>query len=375
MGRVTARFTEELSLSLSIQFSGMAAHRTHPRSVSRINRVQLDAVPFRLVFKKVSKLIERPITKFCPLRFSNRQSFSDVLQIFDSQRTVCAFSVQDKTLTNAVIFVALKAGLPARQVTKFALGRLGLLALQIAPAMSVGAATILYRCTAHYFGVGCGADINDAKVTANHVIATKHGRRFNVAHSVQVKVAAAIKQIRFALAERQEFPLILAALKRDCLPSCKCPDANKVRLLESQDTVIVGNAAVLLKASLLFLINLVSIGYFRNTPHQHLRRKFKAFFGGMLDKFMQVVLLERFGCEALLTNPITSLIRPLQGGAQRSGLFFGRSKFEIHNQFHGCMIARFFKYGTLSSSCNEAPPAPMPKRMGKGVRVWLYEVY
>lgn len=135
---MAATLTEELILRFSISFIGIAAARAFAATVARVNRVQGYAVKSRLVLKKVSQLRERPVVMPRPLALSNRYPLSDALEVFNGYRSRCVFSLQNESLADDVIRVALEAGLSARQLFEFARTCACAFALQVAAAVCAG---------------------------------------------------------------------------------------------------------------------------------------------------------------------------------------------------------------------------------------------
>jgi len=354
-------------LRLSICLIGIATPRAFAATIARVNRVQGYSVKLRLVFKKVSKLRECPITVPCSLATSNRDSLGNAFEIFNGDASRCVFSLENKTLADNVIRVTLETGLLARKLFKFAFTRACTFALQVAATVRVFAPRLINLRTCKRLTIAVSYQIYDAEIHAQNVLGIAKQRFVNVANYIQIEVAFAVNQISLAFAEWQQLSLIVATLKWNCLATFKRPDGHSLVFLKRENPIVICDAAVLTKDALDLLINLVSIGNFSNQSHDYLSRQIKGVAGRVVGEFMQLELFEGFTFPSLRTDCVARLVRALNRFPERVRLLFGRLQLEIHNQLHVSIIARFFKYGTLDYFFNDAPP----QHKCRGVRVLL----
>ncbi len=105
--------TLELGLALAVLFRAMAAHRTSPTRVARVNERERDAGELSLVSDELPKPEERPAGDFssltAPEPFLNADS--DPFQIFKGYSTLSVYGRGDKFLADMVVSVRAKASL------------------------------------------------------------------------------------------------------------------------------------------------------------------------------------------------------------------------------------------------------------------------
>lgn len=357
-------------MRFTISFIGEAAARAGAAGVARVNRQHGHAVPLGFVFKKSSELVKRPITMLGSLRFSNRYPVSDTRQIFDGQSAACAFSVKNQVFTDAVVYIALVAGLSARQLFKFALGGFCAFALQTLTAIRHFAPLAFNLCAGHYLSVRRGSYVGNPKVHAQGISKAAFRRFFDVADAVQIEVALAVYQINFAFAIGQKLSLIFAAHKRNNEPARHSPKGNSIVGFEADNSIVVSDAAVPFERALSLLVQLVSVRDFRDTAHDHLRGEVKLRLRFVVRQLVQSELFERWlwlGLPALFTNPITRRIRSFKRLAQRLSLLRCWLQFEINYQLHAVIIAHFIKYRQLKRTVESlfaVDTIPLPDKSG-----------
>ena len=89
----------------TIGFVNVTTSRTGAARISGVNQENWHANPFCLVGHEDTELKERPAMQGCPLRATNRNPRTDVLQIFQGNRSICVFRFGNQFFTDAVIGV------------------------------------------------------------------------------------------------------------------------------------------------------------------------------------------------------------------------------------------------------------------------------
>ncbi len=340
---MSATLTEELILTLTILLIGMVALAALSTCVSRANLNHLYALKSRFVFNEAPKLPECPITQPCALTFSNRYSLADMPQVFNSNRSLSAFSLTHDLFTQTMVYIFLIPSLFAGKLRQFALSRARTFLLQVAATVRRFSTSLINLLARINFPVRVCSDINDAKVYSQNVVNLIRARVWNVAHGQQVETAPSVNEVGFAHAGFEKLLLMFSAYKGNLLASCDCPDGNRI-FFPRQDTIIKSHRSLRSKPALFSLVELIGVGDFCNTPHDELGGKRVLFPNLFVHKFLQVELPEDLFSPRYFTDYITHVISPRDGFKQRLYLLVGRLQLNLRYQFHRGIIPQKFKY-------------------------------
>ncbi len=163
----------------------------------------------------------------------------------------------------------------------------------------------------------------------------KHGLRLPVGLIAVSTAATGARSKVIARLRLQEFKLTLACAKEHLSSAGKRPNRDtKLVQLPLRSAVVVGNRALRGEGAKRLFIQLVGVRDLSFTPHDHLRRKAKAFFGVLVTEPMEGKLPKRLCVPRELTQPATRLIRPFRRRQKRSVLFGSRQKAYFGGQLH-----------------------------------------
>ncbi len=127
---ITTTCTKEFGLSTATRFINATTYRTGSTGVTWINGNHENTRESRLILNEGSQLSERPGMDDSPLAFSNRNPFTDALEVFQCNTAMSVFGLSHQSLGYAMVGISLEASLPAASPFEFALGRLGALTLE-----------------------------------------------------------------------------------------------------------------------------------------------------------------------------------------------------------------------------------------------------
>lgn len=235
----------------TVGFVGMPTLRTFPAGVARVYKDNRHTSQTRLVLDKLAKLVESPVCVSCPLPAPKPEPSTNAHQVFEGNPASGALRFLHDALADAVIGIGLKTPLLARQLAQLSLGRTGAFALQVAAAVREFTAIIFNRRAIVGLTLTVGGDVNNTQVYAEELAHVACGRLFHFTSLEKVELTAPVDQIRLALHKGQQGKLMFSRDKRDGLPPADRPDAHGLRgQLPGQDALVVGNAAVWVKAPL-----------------------------------------------------------------------------------------------------------------------------
>lgn len=133
-----ASTTEELGLTATIGLLDMSTPEAPLRRVAWIDMFHFYAVQLCLVADKVSQLSKCPVAMLGAFFFAmNPCPLTNVGEVFQPDRALRVFGLQNQSLRNTVIHVALEAALFSRQAFQVALGRLCAPLLQALAVFSI----------------------------------------------------------------------------------------------------------------------------------------------------------------------------------------------------------------------------------------------
>jgi hypothetical protein len=347
--------TKELALRLSIGRFNVAAYKATLTGVRRVNSDHGHALKLCFVFDKGSQLCERPIAVLgsvlfafdpCPLTNSG--------QVFNRYSSLRVYGSGNKSLADNVVGVGLKTGLLTTKFLQLAPGGLRTLALQFV-AHPLMALTILFnRGAREVLAVTGSGDVGHAHIDAKKAINIGGVGRFFFAGSKQVELATNQAKVCFTVLTLQQVSLVVAANEGDSFPASQCPDANELLVgVPTEDSIIVGDAAMQLEGALRFLVQLVPVRNFGDAPHDQLGGQPKVRTNVGVDKLVQVVLSEGLLFPSNIAYLVARFVRPFKRKHQEIVLMFGWLKLHFRRQFHGYIGAQMFGIVKCLTAVNE----------------------
>ena len=337
--RVPAGYTEEKTLRGTVSFINTTASGAGAARVSRIDREHSHACQRSLVVDKAPQLKEGPVSKSRSLPLTSPYPVAYASEFFNGNGAPGAFSVSNDLLGNNMVNIGLIASLLTRNEFKFALGRAGALALQVAAPVSIDAAVLLNSSARVGIAVGVNRNVHDAHVQAQNISNVDRFRRLNVTGDKQIKNTINVAKATLAMLSLQKFALAVTAGKRNRLPSGKSPDGHLgMSQPVTQDACVIGNGSQRFEVPHVCTIDLIRIGNLGNAAHDYLGREWigGAYVG--IDEFVQRELAKGLCVIGSLRDVVASGVSRLKRLLQDGCLLFCGQKLELCSQFHRLII-------------------------------------
>lgn len=331
-------------MSNTISFINATTYRTSTAGIPGVNKDYRNTNPCCFVCYVLAKLKERPIGMSRPL-FATNRSLANAAQIFQSDGTTSVLRFLYETPTDRVINVALKSGLLARNISKFALCGFGLFLLKVIAAVFVFAAVMLYVLSAKRLSVAVNSQVHDAQVAAQNVVDILLFWRFNITSCQKVEFALDKGKIAFATLGKEKFHLAHSSSKWDYLPAVYRPNRNgHLEYLPGKNAVIESDCPKWLECAFDFTIYFVSIGNFRDAAHYHLSSKIELLADIVISQFVEWKLAKSFVFPRLLGDIVAGSVSRLKCLFECVGLFWRGEQLYFCGKFH---IPEYIIYFTL----------------------------
>lgn len=312
-------------------------------SVARVYSSNQHTGLFCLVDNLLTQVIEAPRVMLSPVSLSNRYPVTDSLQIFKGYPASGVFSLFNNPLADDVVNVICHSTFFAPPFFEQPFGRFSSFALEFLSQFGVALTEVIQVIASISVAIRISGNIFYAKVNADKFINILRFWRFNLTSRKKVKRAVNISQVRLAALIPQQFKLAFAAGKLYPLAALSSPDRHFLFIdVPAQDTGIVSDSAVGLKDTLSFLVQFVSVGYFRNATHDHLSGKAKVVFHIVITYFMKPELIKYTIAPRPLTYTITGSISCFQRLKQRLMLLLIRLQLHFSRKFHKNIVAQVF---------------------------------
>lgn len=199
------------------------------------------------------------------LRLPSPDPVADALKVFKSNTASGALSLFYQSLADRVVHVMSETAFLTCQLLQSAASRIRLALLK---ALAQTAVTITHAFnlrTGMAFAVTVGSNIDNAQVNAKRSINVLWRGFIHLTGREQLERALHTHQIGFAALRLQQFPLAFTADERDCQPPFDRPNGNLSFVhCPGENATIVGDSRRWLERPLHFLVQLVSIGNFRD---------------------------------------------------------------------------------------------------------------
>lgn len=288
----------------------IAANRTHLRCIGRIDKYNRDASKSGFVKYLLSQVVKRPAT----LIASSPYPFTDILEVFKSDAASGAFRNLYKLLADLVIYVVGKAFLFAGKLFGSAPGRFCAFLLQ-SPALSAPAFPDRINFTScELFSIGRCGDIGNAQINTKIFLDIIRFWFVNIASCEKIEDTVNQNQVAFAPLRFEQVNLPLSGKEWNCLSSLNCPDAHSLLVdFPGQNTLVVSKAAGRSKNALDFLVQLIGVSNFSDSPDSHLCGKNVARANISVNNVVNIKLLESLSFPGLPANIVAGSISRLEG--------------------------------------------------------------
>jgi len=321
-------------LTATIGFIDTTTDRTGAACTPWVYWAHRNASPLSLVFDEAAKLKERPITMLVPLLAANR-SLTDALEVFQGDTSVSVLRFLNKSLTNRMVDICLKTGLTARQLTKFAFRRLGLLALKITTPVFVLPAVTFHYLSVKVFSITIRGKIDNAKVYPQKVVNVELIRFIKVTGDEQVERSVDVNEVAFSKLTLQELALMFSTSEGNMLTTRNRPNRNfGVFEVKGKETIIECYCTQHLERTHDFLIEFVSIGNLGNTTYHYLSCKLELFTNWIISQFVEWKLAKGSALPRLFTDEIAGTVGLNHRRFKRGSLFVSGKQFYFRSQFH-----------------------------------------
>ena len=294
---VAAGSTTELVPVSTIRAFEVPAERAPLARVSRVDENHGNSYQRGLVINKSPELEKSPVGFSCllvlplayrslvPLSASGRYP-GHVLEVFKSDCPSGAFRLLNERLGNAVVCIALKPGLTARDLAQLPLCRPGAFLLKITAAVGVLAAVLFDLETAEGFAIAVEGDVHDPEIYSEN-IDRLHGSGFgDITRRDDVELAPLHLKIDLALSMGEELSLVIAADERDLDAAIDRPDGDHIVVAHPEDTVVEWLRGVGSECVLVLLVPLVARGDLGDAEKNNLRRQTRASANFVVDRFL-----------------------------------------------------------------------------------------
>lgn len=324
----------------SVLFVDCAAGRAPLARVARIDEQHRDTGSLGFVGDERLKLSEGPVSEPSAMLAAGLGPSANVLQVFQPDAASGALRLNHESLRNAVVFVFLESLLFAREFTKSAFGSLATAALKSLATIGEPLAGGLDSRAAMRFAVAVRGEIDDTKINAEHLCCHDRIGLVDIADTRKIECAAHEHQIDFALAKSEKFALALAHHGLDLGTSAKRPDRDDIVRLEADDAVIIGLRGVLAECALNLPVQLVGVGYLRDTTDSDLRGEAEALPDIGVTELVQVESSENTSLKTLCRQVVAGGVASLKRVLELLKLLGCRAKFDVSNEFHFAYIEK-----------------------------------
>jgi hypothetical protein len=334
-------------LSFAIRFIDVSTTRAGAAGVPWVNFDHRDAKHLRLVLDKGPELKERPAMQLCSLGLASLYPATDALEVFKGNPRLPsrrgAFSLLHNAFADFVVNMGGKAPFFAGKFLQAATRGLRAFGLKLLAQATVTKAHLVDALRGMDAAFAIDGNVDYAEVNAEKVVNVAGFWRVKFAGGKQIELVTNQAQVGFTPLTLQQFYLALTGNEWDALTAIHRPDADfPLVYVPTQDTRIVGNAAMPVKRPLCLAVNLVGLRNFGNAAYNHLCGQAGGFADGAINQFVNTELVERAGIPgdgAYFITDIVGLLKRLQ----QDGLLFWRG-LQLHfgRQFHAYIVAIMF---------------------------------
>lgn len=337
---MTTRPTYKRALAFAVCLLLVAALIAGAGSVAWINVDHRHAAQRGFIVDHHSQFAERPLAMLAPLWLSNRRAaplgpLADAFQMLEGNGLLRVFSLLDKHLADAVVGVALELPLPTRALFQATFGRPGADRLKGSPSGIVPLAGLFYPLSAMTFTVRISGQFDDTQVDAQVVSEIIFRLSWYVTCCQKEKPPLRIGKVAFPLLKPEKTGYVVIADVGYLFPPVQSPDGyNLFGGVVAKNPTIVGNRGVFAEYPLRFLVLLVGVRHFANAAYDHLSSQAVLLFQLVVQRLLNLDLIERLILPSPLRNLLTGSVCPLQRGEQQMLLRISGFKKNFGGQLH-----------------------------------------
>ncbi len=336
IGGESARLTREFVACRSVLFVDASARRTSPAGIARVNKYNRHSDEPTLVENLRLQVCEGPRVQDAALLSISPGPRSYARQIFKGNGTLRAFSNTDNLFRDHMVRISNKSLFSPAQPAQNALGGTSaflLKPLALTPSASANASNFLGVTESLTIGTLC--EIDQSKVNAKPSYSFLLAFLRHVHGHIQEPITLTENQIRLSFWKLKQFALAFTADERKMLqPTFDRPNANRRNSqLKIENPSIVGNASVLAKLALRFLIELIGVRHLRVKPDNHLGGQVKLGTNLLVEQSVERKLPEFFLLPSQLRESARGLVCQLQGLTQSNRLIGCWQQFNLDSQF------------------------------------------
>jgi len=331
---VSAGSTAEAVATTTIRAGDMPAEWACLARVSRIDENNRDSSPLCLVLDKGLELVETPIGQSWSLSARGRYPRADILEVFKSNRSVGAFRLVHNGFRNAVVDIALVAGLAARNGAELPGCGSCLLSLEVASAVRKGSSDLFDLFTGEALPVRIVGNVNNAHIDADCIDWFDAWGLVNVTGHDNVEFTTLELKVNLTFAPDQHLALILTADKGDLDATINRPDRDDVIVADSEDSAIEWLSSQWSEGMFLLAFSLIAGRDLSNTEGDELGRKPGFLSDLVVNQVVNRVSRKCFLVPSALADLATGGVSSLQRLQQEVPLFLCGQEFDWGYEFH-----------------------------------------
>ena len=343
---MAARSTKKLCLVLAVGFFAVAAPRTSPTRVARIDRDQDHAVKLGLVFDERPQLSECPAAHFSSLLLSEPCPAANSLKVFKGDSAAGAFGRSDDVLADDVVDVPLESGF---SIADSSHGSAGILPsptfeypVHSAAERSTNAVALLPdsldSLSADAFAIARGRQIGNTEIDPDKLLNVDRCIFGQVDRTEQVELTVSVDEIALTLNAIEASLLVFTVDHGHDLASGERQKADLIEALEAHQTLIVGHRAGGPKFRAAGLVALKAFDRLADRANCHLARQSKSLAKLIVAQRVNRRLTESLGVKARLGSERGGGVERLHCVEQQAFLLGGWQESKLERQLHGINI-------------------------------------
>ncbi len=318
---------------------GTSALRTGDACISWINIQNNDSAESGFVIHEPLQLSERPVAVARPLGPSNRYPIANMGEAFEGDTAIGAFGPTHQLLTYDVVCVSLELGLPASELSEFAVSCASPSPLKVPTTMLKSSSIDLHGFAAVAVPVRIGRQIHDTDVDPKECLGGWRDDLGTLHGQVEEENAIPIHKIGFSLAHGQHWFAARADADWNSPPAAKSQDADSVTSLPAEDSAVISNCA---SQSEIQSGATMAPSHFNDLPNcanSHLRRQPKSLADLPVGQTLNFNPRSGAGTEGHLRNRVASRIAALKGLKKRARVLTRGFEACDQSKFRTCVLS------------------------------------
>ena len=293
----------------------------------------------RLVEEKGLQLGEGPGMECCALRPSSPHPRANMGQIFDRNRSLCAFGLRNNPFGDHMIDVGSEPIFLTRQPSQPAAASERAFLLQLLSQPPLARAHVLDGFATMDVSITVSGNVRYAQIDAQHAVNVNRFRLVNVTGCKQIPGATNEGQITFARSFHQQRPLPFATDERDRLTPVQCLDRHRrVGQGKRKNPIIVGKCGGWAKRALCLCIESVGIANFRQRANNDLRAQAERFAHVLIAPLLKRKLAECATLPSHLADEVARGICPFKRLYQGIRLLRRGKELQLYGKFHDVCV-------------------------------------